>query len=279
MKQILITLILSLLVTNAFASGECKEGETAYTNKCLNNNCTFCYNSKTEDLRIVPNSDVQEGDAVIIKSNVWNHANNVTIEEGITGSEPCIFGYGEGSCATCTLKIPSTFNDLRTSWYRNQPEPFWYNSFGTVDLSDAKNLNLSLPTEKSQKIILDPNSNVTVNSSVWYNPQNTSKIKLTIQCKGADLKACQDMVTTGKNLSVEYYQGTDEKGNIVEVWDKNGKKTYSYNYLANGDYKKYDGDGNFLGSFMADGSKRRIYRVDEAAAVTGLKNTFSIKYR
>ena len=177
-----------------------------------------------------------------------------------------------------TVQTPSTFDTLdHTS--ESYKTPFWYNQFGTVDLSEIKNLDLWLPTQANQNIILDPNSNVTVSSTVYYDWPNTSKYKLTIQCKGADLKACQDMVTTGKNLSVEYYQGTDEKGNIVEVWDKNGKKTYSYNYLANGDYKKYDGDGNFLGSFMADGSKRRIYRVDEAAAVTGLKNTFSIKYR
>ena len=80
--------------------------------------------------------------------------------------------------------------------------------------------------------------------------------------------------------ALEFAELLKEKTGLpIEMWDENGKKTYSYNYLANGDYKKYHSDANFLGSFMADGSKRRIYTVDEAAAVTGGKNTFSIKYR
>ena len=102
MKQILTTLILSLLVTNAFASGECQEGERAYTNKCVNNNCTFCYNSTTKDLRIVPNADVAENEAVIIKKSTWtSSANNVTIEEGVTGAQDWVFGYGGNvGCST-----------------------------------------------------------------------------------------------------------------------------------------------------------------------------------
>ena len=276
MKQILITIILSLLVTNAFASGECQEGERAYTNKCVNNNCTFCYNSTTQDLRIVPNSDVQKGDAVDIGLHNWDTlpTKNVTIEEGITGSTRWVFGYGGTvGCTTCILKLPSTFQREITDSYNT---PFWNNQFGIIDLSDVQNLGISLPTDvSSQTIILNPNSNVTVSAGGAY--QGTSGKGLTIQCKGTDLKACQDMVTTSKNLSVEYYKAYDEKGNIIEEWTPQGKR--SYTYANNGDYAIYDSDGNFLGNFMADGSKRRIYTVDEAAAVTGGKNTFSIKYR
>ena len=275
MKKILIISSLSLLFTNAFAAGECKEGETAYTNKCVNHNCTFCYNSKTEDLRIVPNSDVQKGDAVIIEGRAWGHANNVTIEEGITGSQTWVFGYGEGSCSTCTLKLPSTFDTVINT--ETPYAPFWNNQFGTVDLSAVKNLNIDfeLPTSKSQIIILDPNSNIKINSNSTYSTPN-SAVKITIQCKGADLKACQDMVRTSKNLSTVYYQGTDEKGRIQQ-WSKDG--LFIYQYAPNGDYTLFDENENILGHFMADGSKRRIYTVDEATAVTGRKNTFSICYR
>ena len=57
------------------------------------------------------------------------------------------------------------------------------------------------------------------------------------------------------------------------------KKTYVYD--TNGDYALYDNDGNFLGHFMSNGEKRRIYTVNEATAITkkGAKNKFIIQYR
>ena len=72
----------------------------------------------------------------------------------------------------------------------------------------------------------------------------------------------------------------DEKGKLQGVYYSDGK-SQTYKYSPNGDYTLYDKNGNFLGHFMSNGEKRRIYSVDEATAVTqkGSKNRFIIKYR
>ncbi len=72
----------------------------------------------------------------------------------------------------------------------------------------------------------------------------------------------------------------DKNGVTLAEYDSNGYKK-SYIYDENGDYTIRGEDGKFLGHFMADGSKRRKYTVNEAVAVLkgNNKNTFSIKYR
>lgn len=72
----------------------------------------------------------------------------------------------------------------------------------------------------------------------------------------------------------------DEKGKLQGVYYSDGK-SQTYKYSSNGDYALYDSDGNFLGNFMSNGQKRRIYSVNEAVAITtkGPKNRFIIKYR
>lgn len=54
----------------------------------------------------------------------------------------------------------------------------------------------------------------------------------------------------------------------------------TYDYQPNGDYKLYGTSGEFLGNFMENGQKRRIYNIEEATAVVNRdKNTFKVWYR
>ena len=138
-----------------------------------------------------------------------------------------------------------------------------------------------MPTGAVKNVIVSGDSNLQISLSSAYGNYPSNVV---IQCKGTDLKACTDQISYPANITAitpEYYKNRDTKGNIIEQWGPEGKKTYSYKYYANGDYMKYDGDGNFLGHFTSNGSKRRIYSVEEATAVVqnGAKNTFSIKYR
>ena len=290
MKQILITLILSLLFTNAFASGECKEGEVG-TSSC-SGKCTLCLNTSTQDLRVVKNSDVGVNEDVIMslngygqiyslgQANNWDinkGIRNVTIGEGITGSDDwslSSYFYPTG-CSTCTLTLPSTFKDS----FHNNPhyhQIFQNTKFGTIDLSALHDVDITLNQDVSMNIILgeDSNSRITIAGSY-----TSGSPQVSVQCKGTDLKACSDQIIYNKRntaVSSEYYQQTDEKGRIQQ-WSKDG--LFIYQYAPNGDYTLFDENENVLGHFKADGTKRRIYTVDEATAVTGGKNTFSIKYR
>ena len=238
--------------------------------------CTFYYDTETHDLRFEKNADVPEGEEVIIPANLYRGGitgsrgsdedrtiKNVTIGEGITGAgEWAISTYGGYTSGTAesVLKLPSS---LKLDAGINS---FWNISFGTIDASALKDTVLKLPTSAEQTVILAPDSNVKLIAGGAYgaNPP------ITIQCKGSDLQACQNMVQTSKELSVEYYKGYDDKGNILEEWGPNGKTTYTY---------KYDGGGNLVGCVDSHGNRiygKKIYTIEEAEAATAKGDKFHV---
>lgn len=165
--------------------------------------------------------------------------------------------------------------------------------FQTIDLSDVKNLESSVGGYGSLKntITLDGVSGLQnlivsedtspISIGYAYNSNNYPNREVQIQCKGSDPEKCKNLLknqlsilshASNFSLSVDYYQGYDDKGNLVEVWDANGCKKYAYDSGGNLQ-RKMDENGNTLWA-------RRIYTVTEVTLVTKPKgNTFSIKYR
>ena len=279
MKKILITISLILFSTKLFA---------ADTGSC-GTNCIYTYDPKSETLTYSVADSNDPTPAVINKSDMRfelsGPATNVTISEGIQKIEwkdswYCTFSRDD---STGKLILPHSLLKLENHSFGNLKfSQIEINSDQAVFESGAFRFN---PNANST-LILSENSNASFNKDILYGSyqgQYFSPASLNIACKGNPnecLKKFQSLRGIDQNIiTADYYKGYDKNGNLIEIWDKNGKKTYSYTYANNGDYAMYDGDGNFMGNFMADGSKRRIYTVDEATAVTGRKNTFSIRYR
>ena len=304
MKKIFVSTIIATLITveqNALADMK--------TGTSCEGKCDWTYDTITHDLVVekrtidLEGNVIGENEEVIIPSHfpytvsVASNGfygekiiNNMTIKEGITGAEAwaiegydCTTGTKEG-----TLTLPSTFKvkpeQLIGNGYQN---PFYNIRFGTIDASALRDTEIQISTTLLDSIIIDETANVKINVAV----PGGGTLNFQINCKGTDLTECHNQVIpvaqwNGQAMVLPqtkdgYYQGYDTRGHLIESWGPDGKKTYSYNYLANGDYRMYDADGKFLGSFMSDGSKRRIYTVSEAEAALGKtgKNTFLIRYR
>ena len=295
--QIMVSL-LPVFISEAYADS-CGAGETGY--QSCGGKCTVCQNTTTKDVRIFKNAAVGADEEVVMPSGMWNgyaEAKNITIGEGITGSQDWAFGYstavgGEGT----TLKLPSTFksslpfdsSDTENpyNFYYTNSVPFWNPHFETIDASALKDTELYIKTDFNQKIILDPNSNVNISLFTAYG--NNGVPSITVECKGTDLNACGNLIHKmgygwasgflNAEVNAEYYKEYNEKGKISSEWTANGQRNYTY--AANGDYSVYDENGKFLGNFMSNGKTRRIYSVEEAVLVTNGngKNKFVIKYR
>ncbi len=275
------SLCYSILTANTWAE--------KYTGSECHGTCTYEYDSETYTMTFSGTGDITGAranggggyDFFEYMQKKGMLVKNLIINEGITGATVG-FTMGWGT-SDGILKIPSTF--VHTTWGNYLPV-IWDNNFGTIEVSpntSEQTVYMPLGMTNSHTLIItaSDNMNYTIERFINGNDSNNWGFPehIQVKCRG-DIQKCQSMIKNrNTNVTYEYYIGYDNNGNPIEIWDENGKKTYSYKYLANGDYKKYDGDGNFLGSFMADGSKRRIYRVDEATAVTEGKNTFSIKYR
>ena len=276
------TIILTFSLTAYLVIASNAKAATTTVSSC-DGKCTVYIDTVTHDVLIEKNPEVPENEEVIIPHGLFDinwsrfggYARNVVIGEGITGSDSwglSTYANMQTGTADGTLTLPSTFKSSTND------TPFWNISFGTIDASALKDTELNLPQHALQNLIIDENSNLKINLNGSYGAY-ASNVK--IQCKGTDLKACTDQISYPANkttITTEYYSETDSKGRIHQ-WSKDG--LFIYQYSPNGDYALYDENENLLGHFMSNGSKRRIYSVDEATAVvqTGAKNTFSIKYR
>ena len=287
MKKILtIIIIITFFVQYAKA-------ETLTGTDC-NNKCIWEYDTTTNDIIIKPKPGVV-GDIHIATSFSNNFPNlnngnkptirNATIAEGITSIDSNVFDSAKAKTYG-TLKFPHSLKKIT----QNGGTDVY---FRTVEL-DMENLEhiSTLNFRAVENLIITPAEGKSLpagslgrlyGSGTLWGSHWENYAPLNISCRG-DLELCRQNVAAVRGSlpgTIDYYKGYDENGNLIEIWDENGKKTYSYTYANNGDYAMYDGDGNFMGNFMADGSKRRIYTVDDATNAVGKnnKNTFSIRYR
>ncbi len=247
--------------------------KTIYGSDC-SGKCTWVYNDKDQSFVVTLNEGAN-GDIILGKNYVYGDIGKIktiSIPEGITGLSPYTFNDMSAEEGT-TLKLPSTITSFGWAALSGLP-------FETVDISEVK-VDVTLSGNQLETVILGEN-NTHLLFDFGYNPPHPD---IKILCKSTDLNTCSSKISKGMwcgdlKVDTDFYKGYDEHGNLIEEWDENGKKAYSYKYFQNGDYSKYDENGNFLGNFMSDGSKRRIYMIDEAVAVVkDNKNTFSIIYR
>ena len=259
---------------------------------CCSGKCTCTYDSEKLTLDFTPKAGA-EGEILMSEFDTRDcnlTVKTMTVAEGIHGARTDGWGYIAlyiNATADSVVKLPSTFH-TQGAIFGNSP-------FTTVDLSaiqnQDQNVNISISGTGLKNIILSEDSDVRVSidyaTNNYLHPNN-----IEIECQGTDKSVCmgkiQNLQTDAEGnkymtiaghkvpITADYFKGYDNNGEYVEYSEK-GKKVFN---SPIGDYSFYDENGKYIGSFMANGQKRRIYNVDEAiAVVSGNKNTFSIKYQ